>query len=57
MIYRIRTMNLVPTKADAVRDVAIRAAAYVTATYPGIQVETLENIAGEQRQIHNGYPL
>lgn len=52
MIYRARTMNLLAGKADAVRAVSLRAAAYVNAHYPGIHVEILENIAGVRDQIH-----
>ncbi len=52
MIYRARTMTLIPAKAAAVRDVTVRAAAYVNEHYPGIRVEILENIAGIVDQIH-----
>lgn len=52
MIYRARTMNLLAGKADAVRAVSLRAAAYANTHYPGIHVEILENIAGIQDQIH-----
>lgn len=52
MIYRIRTMNLVPEKASAVRDVALRAAAYASERFEGIEVEILENVAGQLGQIH-----
>ena len=52
MIYRARTMNLLAGKADAVRAVSLRAAAYVNAHYPDIHVEILENIAGVRDQIH-----
>ena len=52
MIYRSRTMNLIPQKSTAVRDVSVRAAAYVNEHYPGIHVEILENIAGDRQQIH-----
>ena len=52
MIYRVRTMTLIPAKAAAVREVAVRAAAYVNERYPGIHVEILENISGPNDQIH-----
>ena len=52
MIYRIYTMNLIPEKAAAARDVAVRGAAYATEHFEGIDVEILENVAGPQGQIH-----
>ena len=52
MIYRARTMTLIPAKADAIRDVCVRAAAYVNEHFPGIHVEILENIAGSLDDIH-----
>ena len=52
MIYRARTMNLIPQKAAAVRAVCVRAAAYVNEHFPGIHVEILENVAGSLNQIH-----
>lgn len=52
MIYRARTMTLIPAKADAVRAVCVRAAAYVNEHFPGIHVEILENIAGSLDDIH-----
>ena len=52
MIYRARTMTLIPEKSAAVRDVSRRAATYVSEHYPGIHVEVLENIAGNRGQIH-----
>jgi hypothetical protein len=51
MIYRVRTINLRAEHASA-RDATVRAAAYATEHFPGIQVEILENIAGPQHQIH-----
>ena len=52
MIYRVRTISLVPEKAGAVRDVATRAAAYVNTHYSEISVEVLENVTGPLRVIH-----
>lgn len=52
MIYRSRSMNLIPQKSAAVRDVCVRAAAYVGGHYPGVHVEILENIAGDRGQLH-----
>lgn len=52
MIYRARTMTLIPAKAAAVREVAVRAASYVNEHYPGIHVEILENISGPIDEIH-----
>jgi hypothetical protein len=52
VIYPARTLTLIPEKAAAVRDVAVRAVAYVNEHYPGIHVEILENIAGLLDQIH-----
>lgn len=52
MIYRVRTMTVIPPKVEAVRDVAIRAAHYVNEHYPGIHVEVFENIAGKREEVH-----
>lgn len=52
MIYRARTMDLLPEQAAAVCAVSLRAAAYVNAHYPGIRIEILENVAGRRDQIH-----
>ena len=52
MIYRARTMTVSPQTTEAVRDVSVRAAAYVNGKYPEIHVEILENIAGPHHQIH-----
>ena len=51
MIYRVRTINLQAEHASA-RDATVRAAAYATEHFPGIQVEILDNIAGPGHQIH-----
>jgi hypothetical protein len=51
MIYRVRTINLRAENTSA-REVTVRAAAYATEHFPGIQVEILENIAGPRHQIH-----
>jgi len=52
MIYRSRTMTLDKAKANAMRDVCVRAAAYVNEHFPGIHVEILENVAGSLDDIH-----
>lgn len=52
MIYRARTITLLPEKATAYRAVVVRAAAYLSQHYPGVHVEILENVAGPQHQVH-----
>jgi hypothetical protein len=52
VICRVRTINLVPAKASAAREVARRAAAYATEHFSEVNVEILENIAGPQHQMH-----
>lgn len=52
MIYRARTVTLLPAKAAAYRAVVVRAAAYLSEHYPAVHVEILENVAGPQHQIH-----
>ncbi len=52
MIYRVRTINLIPAKASAAREVACRAAAYATEHFSGINLEIMENVAGPQHQMH-----
>ena len=52
MIYRARTITLLPAKAAAYRAVVVRAAAYLSEHYPAVQVEILENVAGPHHQVH-----
>ena len=52
MIYRVRTLTVIPEKAKAHRELLVRAAAYLSEQYAGVQVEILENIAGSRQQLH-----
>ena len=52
MIYRVRTLNLIPAKKSAASEVACSAAEYATEHFPGIEVEVLENISGSLHHIH-----
>jgi hypothetical protein len=52
MIYRVRTLKLIPDKKSTASNVACSAAEYVTEHFSGINVEILENISGSLHQIH-----
>lgn len=52
MIYRARTVTVTFEKAEAMRSLLVRGAAYVGEHYAGIQVEILENVAGPRRELH-----
>src|SRR4051812_43393913 len=52
MIYRVRTITLSRDEKGPAIEVTVRAPAYVTAHFPGIELEILENVAGPLNQIH-----
>ena len=52
MIYRVRTLTVIPEKKKAYQELIVRAATHLSEQYAGVQVEILENIAGSLRQLH-----
>ena len=51
-IYRFRTVELAAEKEAAAQDVMVRAAAYLTAHYPGVQVKILRTVDGLPHELH-----
>ena len=51
-IYRFRTVELAVEKKAAAQDVMIRAAAYLTAHYAGVQVKILRTVDNPSHELH-----